>query len=127
MPQWSSYLETARERGSLAFEVFAVVSEPVDPALAKQALPDHLAYQKRLETEGALMLAGPMSDESGTQMAGIGLIILRAATFEDARALADADPMHKSGARRYTLRRWMINEGNVTLNVRFANQSATLA
>ena len=31
--------------------------------------------------------------------------------------LAEDDPMHKSGARSFVLRRWMINEGSFTLSV----------
>lgn len=128
MPKWSDYLAHAKERGSLAFELFCVVSTPTGegPPLS-EVLPDHLAYQQRLEEAGSLVFAGPLSDESGELMEGKGMIIYRAESFEAARALADADPMHQSGARDYELRRWMINEGGLTLKVGFGGQKVSLA
>jgi len=49
-------------------------------------------------------------------MQGMGLIIYRSPSFDAARAIAEVGPMHASGARSFTLRKWMINEGNLTLN-----------
>ena len=81
------------------------------------ALPDHLAYQAQLEQAGSLAFAGPMSDESGEHMQGIGMIVYRAESLDAAQALAEGDPMHQSGARSFVLRRWMINEGSLNLSV----------
>lgn len=127
MPAWDDYKSEAKTRGSLAHEVYVAQSMPAkSPEELKATLPDHLAYQAKLEAEGALMFAGPMSDESGTQMQGIGMMIYRATSFEHAKQLADADPMHATGARTYTLRKWMINEGSVSVNVALSGQSVTL-
>lgn len=90
-------------------------------------MPDHLAYQAEREAEGTLVFAGPMSDESGEQMQGMGMIVYRASSFEHARELASNDPMHKTGARSFTLRKWLINEGSLTLSVRLSGQSVALA
>ena len=112
MPKWEDYKAEARSRGALALELFVVHSVPAgDGALVKAALPEHLAYQAQLETEGTLVLAGPLSDESGDEMPGMGMIIYRAQSFEHARELAANDPMHRDGARSFTLRKWLINEG----------------
>jgi uncharacterized protein YciI len=67
-----------------------------------------------------------MSDETGEHMQGVGMIVYRAESLEAARALADGDPMHKSGARSYTLRRWMINEGSLNLSVGLSTKQVTL-
>ena len=61
------------------------------PEDVKANLPDHLAYQAQLERAGQLAFAGPMSDESGDHMQGVGLIIYRADSLEAARALAEGD------------------------------------
>jgi uncharacterized protein YciI len=87
------------------------------PEQVKATLPEHLAYQKTLENAGRLAFAGPTSDFSGELMEGCGLIIYRADSMEEARQLADEDPMHKTGARSYTLRKWLINEGSLSLTV----------
>lgn len=127
MPKWEDYKAEASARGSLAHEVYAVVSTPSDGMEAVKAnLPGHLEYIQGLERAGTLFLAGPLSDESGEEMQGTGMLILRAASLADARAVAEGDPMHTSGARTFTLRRWMINEGTVTVNVSLASQSVSL-
>lgn len=127
MPTWSEYRAHAKERGSLAFELYCVISEPTgDVALLQSTLPDHLAYQKEREAAGDLVFAGPLSDETGEQMMGMGMILYRAEGFEAARALAEADPMHAAGARTFTLRRWMINEGSIGINVKLSGQRVAL-
>lgn len=128
MPRWDDYKAEARSRGALALELFVVRSVPAgDGAAVRAALPDHLAYQARLEAEGALVLAGPLSDESGENVEGMGMIVYRARSLAEARALAEGDPMHRTGARRFTLRRWLVNEGGLSLTVRLSGQTVSLS
>lgn len=127
MPAWEDYKTEAKKRGSLAFELYVVESTPAtSPDEVRANLPDHLTYQKSLENAGQLVFAGPMSDESGTEMQGVGLIIYRAESFDAARELAESDPMHRSGARKYTLRKWMINEGSLSINIKLSEQRVRL-
>lgn len=124
MPAWEDYKSEAASRGALAFELYVVHSIPAAaPEEIKKNLPDHLAYQADQEAAGALFLAGPLSDETGAEMQGMGQIIYRAPSLEAARTLAENDPMHRSGARTFTLRRWLVNEGALQLNVSLAGQS----
>ncbi|WP_114964798.1 YciI family protein [Alkalilacustris brevis] len=128
MPSWPEYVATSRARGALAFELFVVRSVPAQPPEAlREVLPEHLAYQKQLEADGALFMAGPMSDERGEMMTGEGMIVLRAESMQAARVLAEADPMHSSGARSYTIRRWLLNEGGLRLTVALSEQQVALA
>ena len=122
---FDEYKNVAKERGALAFELFIVTSMVENGSRLKDVLPDHLAYQAKLEASGALMLAGPMSDTDGHEVVG-GCIILRAENMDAARALADADPMHSQGVRKYEIRRWLINEGGFTLRVGFGGGEAKL-
>ena len=118
MPKWSEYKAEATARGALAQELYMVRSMPVgDIDLLRKTLPDHLAYQAQMEKEQRLVLAGPLSDSSGDEMLGEGLIIYRAESLEQATAFAEADPMHKEGARSFEIRRWLINEGAITMTV----------
>jgi uncharacterized protein YciI len=128
MVAWNDYKAQAKARGALALELYVAHSTPAKaPEDVKASLPDHLAYQAGLERAGKLAFAGPMSDETGDHMEGVGLIIYRAASLEEARALADADPMHQTGARSYVMRRWMINEGSLTLQVGLSTGSNALS
>lgn len=123
---WRDRVEGARAEGLLAKEFFVVLTEPAgDKDKVRAALAEHLDYQRKLEAEGALLAAGPLSDETGSEWTGKGLIILRADNLEAAREIARADPMHKSGARRFTLLPWMMNEGAFTLAVSLSQRSVT--
>lgn len=128
MPKWTEYKQVARDRGALALELYVVRSEPAGPeADLPGTLPEHLAYQARLETEGKLAFAGPVSDASGENMTGEGLIIYRAGSLEEARALAAEDPMHKKGVRTFSVCRWLVNEGSLTLSVGLSTGKAELS
>lgn len=127
MVAWTDYKVAAQERGSLALELYVAISTPVaSQAELKSRLPEHLAYQSRLEENGDLAFAGPLSDLTGEQMEGTGMIIYRAASLDAAKALADADPMHASGTRHYSLRRWLVNEGSLALSIKLSAQSVQL-
>ena len=98
--------------------ILRAFSRPVvGPEDFSKHLPDHLAYLGEQERAGRLMMAGPLSDEAGTGMSGIGLLVWRADSWDAARALADGDPMHKAGVKTYEMRRWLINEGSLSLTV----------
>ena len=118
MPAWNDYKKAAKERGSLALELFVIESTPAKAPEDVQAnLPAHLEYQRSQEMAGTLAFAGPLSDLTGELMQGTGMIIYRAESMEAAKVIADGDPMHSSGARTYVLRKWLINEGSFSLSV----------
>ena len=99
---------------------YAIMSEFTDKAGDRAAvLEEHLSYQVKLEEEGKLFAAGPLLREDG-EMAGIGLIIVKAETLDEAREIANQDPFHQSGLRAYKIWPWKINEGGVDLKIRFA-------
>lgn len=128
MVAWTEYKANAKARGALALELYVALSIPAKaPEDVKASLPDHLAYQAELEAAGQLAFAGPMSDETGEHMHGTGMIVYRAGGLEDARALAQADPMHLSGARSFTLCRWMINEGSLSISVGLSTKAVSMS
>jgi hypothetical protein len=57
---------------------------------------------------------------------GDGMIVLRAKNLAEARTIAENDPMHKSGARKFRVRPWLINEGSVTVKINFSNRGGEL-
>ena len=127
MVTWNDYKAMAKSRGALALELYVVESTPQkSPQDVKDSLPSHLAYQRDLEKRSILVLAGPLSDPTGETMVGAGLIIYRAGSMDDARQLAKDDPMHQSGARSFTLRKWLVNEGSLSLNVGLSTGTVVL-
>ncbi|MYA89731.1 MAG: hypothetical protein F4X97_14990 [Boseongicola sp. SB0662_bin_57] len=128
MVAWNDYKTIARDRGALALELYVVESTPQKaPDDVKQCLPAHLEYQRELERRGALALAGPLSDPTGESMEGAGLIVYRAGSIAEAKQLAEDDPMHQGGVRGFTLRKWLVNEGSVSLNVGLSTGKAQLS
>jgi uncharacterized protein YciI len=74
-----------------------------------------------LEERGLMFGAGPFwtDDKEGRQ--GEGMVINRAASLAEARAIAASDSMHASGARTFTARPWPLNEGTITLKIRHSD------
>jgi uncharacterized protein YciI len=128
MISWNKYKAEAKQRGSLAMEVFVVDSNAnATPETVKKYLPEHLAYQEQLESLGILMFAGPVSDASGESLEGSGLIIYRASSLQEANEIAQKDPMHRNGARTFTIKRWLINEGSLQLDIKLSAQAIRLS
>ena len=57
--------------------------------------PDHVAYLTDLNARGILKIAGPFLGADGKPTGS--LVIVKADTLEEARALAEADPYAKAG------------------------------
>jgi uncharacterized protein YciI len=86
-------------------------------------LQEHLAYQLELERTGVMFAAGPLADDQCREWQGEGMVIIRADSVEHAHQIASNDPMHKSGARKFRVRPWLLNEGSLTLKVTYSNGS----
>jgi uncharacterized protein len=64
--------------------------------------------------------------EEDAKAPGRGMIVVRAASFDEARAIADSDPFHKAGLRGYTIEKWIVNEGSYTVTVNYSDQTAAI-
>ncbi len=106
-------------------ELYIITTTPARAEGTQEMLPAHLDYQIRLEREGKMFGAGPFYDEGEDKPSG-GCIIVRAESFEEARKLADQDPMHANNLRSYTIRKWLLNEGSMTFTVRYSDQSVVV-
>lgn len=106
------------------YAVFTVPAGGIEPIL--QGLEEHLAFQMQLEREGILYAAGPMWSDDEQEWNGDGLVVVRAASRAAAVAIAERDPMHRSGARTFTVRPWMINEGTMTVRLDLSSQKLTI-
>jgi uncharacterized protein YciI len=94
----------------------------VPPQEMMRHLKAHLEHQIRLEKAGIMYGAGPAT-KPGAAAPAFGLIIIRAKDEAEARRIADADPMHSSGARQYELYAWSLNEGCINVKLNFSDQT----
>jgi hypothetical protein len=89
-------------------------------------LPQHLEYMIGLEKQGVLFASGPLSAPVGAAV-GDGLTILRAASAEDARKIASADPFVVNKLRSFEVREWTLMEGSFGVKVNFSDQTLDIA
>jgi uncharacterized protein len=68
----------------------------------ESALPLHGAFLDRLRAEGKLELAGPFTDKTG------GAYMLKVGSLEEAKAIAQEDPVHTTGSSLVTVYEWKV-------------------
>jgi hypothetical protein len=114
-------IKECKARGYLAKQLYVVFTKPVkgiEPVMANLAV--HLQFQQQLERDGILFAAGPNWTDDEREWEGEGMVVIRASSIADARAIAAQDPMHISGARTFNVRPWLINEGAMTIELGLA-------
>jgi uncharacterized protein len=111
---------------SLRMQLYVVTSIAKSLDAVKQNLPEHRAYLRELEDKNILFGAGPLWTDDGQYFEGDGLLIYRASSVEEARQLTQADPMHKNGAREFTIRPWLLNDGSITIRVTLSESERSL-
>jgi uncharacterized protein YciI len=90
----------------------------VKAADVEAALDAHLEWMLGLEAAGHVVASGPLTSGPGVAP-GAGLTVLRAATQEEAAALAAQDPFVAKGLRSFDVHGWRVMEGALTLRVSF--------
>lgn len=102
------------------YVVFTVPSPGMQEKIAEMT-EKHLQYQVELEQKGIMFAAGPFLNRDEKTMPEEGMIIYRAKSLAEARQIAEADPMHSAGARAYTIRPWVLNEGKINISIELSN------
>ena len=108
--------------GMLRKQLYAVFTKPTNglgPVMAN--IGPHLEFQVKLERDGIMFGAGPFWADNEEDWHGEGMVIIRASSLADAKRIAGEDPMHKSGARSFTVRPWLMNEGSVTVKITYSD------
>jgi uncharacterized protein YciI len=111
----------------LGKEMYLIVTRPVRSAqITDQRLREHLDHQIALERKGLLFAAGPLYPR-GSDMPEAGMFVLRAGSFDEAEAIAKTDPLHAAGLRTFTVQKWRINEGSISVTINLSDQTMQLA
>jgi uncharacterized protein len=71
--------------------------------LSPEVVSLHAAHLAELDRDGKLVLAGPIPERAG------GLIVLRAASLAEAKAIADEDPLIQGAYQTYELGTWFMS------------------
>lgn len=83
--------------------LYAAILETIDPKKDAEILDIHKAYLQKYIDEGKIFAKGPFTDHSG------GLIIYKTDSFEEAKILAENDPVVLEKSRKLTLKEWRSN------------------
>lgn len=108
-------------KGMLQKQLYAVFTTPTNgmgPVM--ENIEEHLKFQVELEEKGIMLGAGPFWADDEHTWNGEGMVIIRADSLAHAKEIAATDPMHSSGARSFTVRPWLLNEGRITVEVNFS-------
>ena len=102
-------------------DLYVVFTKPTNGMIpVMENLEDHLKFQVSLEKQGIMFGAGPFWEDNEIDWNGEGMVIIRANSIDHAKEIASTDPMHKSGARNYTVRPWLLNEGNIQVTLDYS-------
>jgi len=115
---WPDMLRYSSEQRLLAKQLYLVRSTPANglgPVL--EVADEHIEYQRELEKRGIMFAAGPLATADERHWEGEGAFVYRAESLAAASTIADADPMHRKGARQYEIRLWLVNEGSIGIDV----------
>jgi uncharacterized protein len=75
----------------------------VDQDARMAAREEHLAYMRRLNAEGSVVLAGPFTDDTGA------VVVYAVPDLAAAQELVDGDPYTAAGATTgHSLREWQV-------------------
>ena len=72
-------------------------------------IEDHFAFMSSLHERGVLVIGGPFMDEVGDRP--VGMAVVRAASEDDADALAAQDQSVVKGLLTYRVRPWRVPMG----------------
>ena len=112
----------AASKGMLQKQMYVVFTKPINgmgPVMAN--IEEHLKFQVKLEQKGIMFGAGPFWADNEVDWNGEGMVIIRADSLAEAKEIAASDPMHKSGARGFEVRPWLLNEGTVTIKISYSD------
>lgn len=107
--------------GMLQKQLYAVFTTPTNgmgPVM--ENLGPHLEFQVKLERDGIMFGAGPFWADNEVDWNGEGMVLIRADSLAHAKEIAASDPMHSSGARSFTVRPWLLNEGTMTIRIDYS-------
>ena len=109
-------------QGMLKKKLYAVLWEGRGADLTPH-LAEHLQFMIALERDGKVFASGPFDPGKSSD----GMTILRAASADEARAIATRDPFVTKGIRTFQVREWMVMEGSFGINVNYSDRSIEIA
>lgn len=83
--------------------LYAAILKTVDKKKDEEVLDIHKAYLQKYIDNGKIFAKGPFTDHSG------GIVIYKVDSYEEAKELAENDPVILEKSRELTLKEWKSN------------------
>ncbi len=97
---------------------------PNGPKMEQPALEDlqkrHLGHLRAMYDAGKMVIAGPFDEQQDATMRG--MCLYRVATIDEARKLAEEDPMVKAGRLQVEVLAWWVEKGYMSFKAPAANK-----
>ena len=113
-----SVIENPRAR-LLGRDYWLVLSTPARATTGadiEHHVDEHVTWLLQLEADGVVVMSGPLTSGPGVR-AGSGVTVMRAASEEQAREIAQADPFVVAGLRTVEVFGWRVNEGSIQVEL----------
>ncbi|WP_321967845.1 YciI family protein [Burkholderia cepacia] len=104
--------------------LYVALRQPLDLTRMTEWLSAHLEWAIRAEQRGELFASGPFDARDAAPGTAGGMSIVRASSVQEAEQILSSDPFIREGVFKAEVRKWILMEGSVTVNVRFSNQTA---
>lgn len=109
----------AADAPKMEFESYQLVLLKRGPSWTPEKTPaietlqrEHLAHLGKMGESGKMVIAGPFGDQADESMRG--MCLYRVGSLEEAKALAESDPMVKSGRLKVEALTWYVEKGYMT-------------
>ncbi len=76
----------------------------MSPDEVRKMSQEHLAWMEGQHESGKVLFSGPTPDRS------IGIYVVKAGSYDEAKALVDTDPFHLAGLRSHEIIEWEIHQ-----------------
>lgn len=80
-----------------------LLSAVAEAETSREIVRDHVAFLRKLNTEGKLIMCGPFTSVDG------GMIIIRSSSMKEATSIAKNDPFVRAGVRQFEVRSWELS------------------
>jgi len=123
-------LKAGRSSGMLQKDLYVIFTRRIRSISMEEMrtiVAEHLKFQVDLEQRNILFGAGPLFPPGSEMWEGDGMVIIRAASLEEANEIAAQDPMHVSGKRDYVICPWMMNEGSMNIRISYSDGKAVVS
>lgn len=124
MADTSDQLELAQLKQNMWMQdMYLMIRTVIEPSKMPLNALAHTKWVIATEKQGKIFASGPVFNRDGKP--GKGQTVFKAASYEEAEAIANTDPFVTSGAVEYSMTVWQVSAGRMSLDLDFSDMTFT--